>query len=136
MNGGKNMKKIYLGVEIELIEAIDNEKERILKKEGLKVTRAELIRRALRNEFLYTKPQKEKKKFGKIVWKIPNNKVMIQDGVFWESNEKIQQYRTKIQETEAGTKERTEALSEYEKMLNKNIKNEKTVDELLLFSED
>ena len=136
MNGGKTMKKMYLGVEKELIEAIDNEKERILKNDGFKVTRAELIRKVLRNEFLDKNPKKQKKGHKKIVWKIPNNRVMGQEGVFWESNDKIQQYRAKIQETEFGTQARTEALSEYEKMLNKNIKNKKTVDELLLFRED
>ena len=53
---------MYLGEGEELIEAIDNEKERILKKYGVKVTRAELIRKALRNILLGMNPQKQKKR--------------------------------------------------------------------------
>lgn len=130
------MKRIVITIEEEVLENADKRAKEIMQEQHLRISRAELIRQALRNEFLGMNPQKQKKRIGKIIWKIPNNRVMGQEGVFWESNDKIQQYRAKIQKTKAGTKERTEALSEYEKMLNEKIKKKETVEELLLFRED
>jgi hypothetical protein len=132
----KEMKRIVITIEKEVLENADIEAERIMEEKNLRISRTELIRQAIRDRFLSGKSPERRRTPGKIVWKIPNNRVMGQEGVFWESNEKIQQYRAKIQKTKAGTKERTEALSEYEKMLNDHIKSEKSVKELLLFRED
>jgi len=129
----KGMRKLVLKVDKKVFENADLEAEKISEELNIKISRTALIRKVLHDRFLPEKTPERRRTPGKIIWKIPKNKVMTQDGVFWESNEKIQQYRKNIEEAKAGTKERTEALSEYEKILNDHIKS---VKELLLFRED